>query len=114
MEGLLAPNPTNPDNNDNIAQANPNDTPAGQPAPHQPPPNQPVPHQPALNQPAPANSAGPTVPVPNPLQPFPHQPAPQIIHQPMLNGCQIKPEFTGRPEEDAEAHLLIFLEPMIG
>ena len=75
MEGLIAPNPTNPDNNDNNGQANPYDVPAGQPASHQPPPNQPAcqpaPHKPAPNQPAPANPAGPTVPVPNP-QPVPN------------------------------------------
>ena len=107
MEGPIAPNPTtNPDNSDNNAQANPNDTPAGQPAPHQPPPNQPVPHQPAPNQPAPANPAGTTVPVPNLPQPFPNQPAPQIIHQQMINWSHFKPEFAGRPEEDTEVHLL--------
>ena len=44
--------------------------------------------------------------VPNLLQPFPYHPAPQIIHQHMINWCHFKPEFTGRPEEDAEAHLL--------
>ena len=104
MEGLIAPNPTNLDNNDNNGQANPNDTPAGQPAPHQPPPNQPA-GQPATHQPAPANPASPTVPVPN-LQPIPNQLAPQIIHHQMVNWYHFKPEFAGKPEEDVEAHLL--------
>ena len=108
------------DNNDNNAPDGPNALPsnqpatnqpapnpsAGQPAPYQPPPNQPVPHQPAPNQPAPAKLAGPTMPVPNPLQPFSYQPAPQIIYHQMINWTHFKPEFTGKPEEDAEAHLL--------
>ena len=34
MKGTVAPDPTNPDNNDNNGQANPNDAPAGQPAQH--------------------------------------------------------------------------------
>ena len=109
MEGLIAPNPANPDNTDNNGQANPNDAPAGQPAPHQPPPNQPAgqpaPHQPAPNQPAQANPAGPAVPVPYP-QPIPNQTAPQIIHHQMVNWCHFKPEFAGRPKEDVKAHLL--------
>ena len=70
MEGPIAPNHINPDNNDDNAPANPNDAPAGQPAPHQPPLNQPAPHQPAPNPPAPANPAGPTVPVKNPTTAF--------------------------------------------
>ena len=108
MEGLIEPNPANPDNNENNGQAHPSDAPAGQPAPHQPPPNQaagqPTPHQPTPNQPAPANPAGPNVPVPN-LQPVPNQPASQIIHHQMVHWCHLKPEFTGKPEEDVEAHL---------
>ena len=63
------------------------------------------PAHPNPQQPAPANSAGPLTPVPNLLQPFPYQPAPQIIHQQMINQCHFKPEFAGKPEEDAEAHL---------
>ena len=106
MEGPVAPNSASPDNNDNNTQANPNDTPAGQPAPHQPAPNQPAPHQPAPNQPAPANSAGPAMPIPNQLQPFPNQSAPQIIHQQMTDWSHFKPEFACTPDEDAEAHLL--------
>ena len=64
------------------------------------PPNQP-PHQPALAKPA-----GPLQPVPNSPQPFLHQPALQIIHQQIVNWSHFKPEFAGKPEEDAEAHLL--------
>ena len=64
-----------------------------------------LPAQPASHQPAPANPAGPTLPVPN-LQPAPIQPVPQIIHQQIINWSHFKPEFAGRPEKDAEAHLL--------
>ena len=32
--------------------------------------------------------------------------APKIIHQPALNWSHFKPEFSGRSEEDGEAHLL--------
>ena len=117
-------------NNENNAPAGPNAPPLQQPAPNQPAPNQstpnqPAPNQPAPNQPAPANPAGPTppahlnpqqpalanlagpfAPVPNLLQPFPYQPAPQIIHQQMINWSYFKPEFAGRPEQDAVVHLL--------
>ena len=53
----------------------------------------------------PAPALGPTQPVP---QPVPAQPAPagivsQIIYQ---NWIGKKPEFSGKPEEDAESHLL--------
>ena len=36
-------------------------------------------------------------------QPIPTQ---QMQHIPQLNWSHFKPEFSGRPEEDAEAHLL--------
>ena len=62
--------------------------------------------QPHPEQPVPANPAGPFQPAPNWPQPFPQQPAPQIIHQQMINWCHFKPELAGKPEEDAEAHLL--------
>ena len=61
--------------------------------------SKPVPQLPPPPQPAPANPAGWP-------QPFPHQPVPQIIHQQMVNWSHFKPEFAGKPEEDAEAHLL--------
>ena len=57
------------------------------------------PKAPAPNQPAPANPVGTAPPVPN-------QPAPEIILQQVLNWSYYKPEFAGRPDEDAEAHLL--------
>ena len=82
------------------ASVNPDQNQPADPAPADP--NAPVP-----NQPAPANPAGPAMPVPN--QPVPMQPvlaAPQVIHQQILNWSHFKPEFEGRPEEDAEAHLL--------
>ena len=56
--------------------------------------------------PPPAGAAAPQVPqvpqqpaVPQAVQ----QPAPQLVH---LNWSYFKPEFSGKPEEDAEAHLL--------
>ena len=55
--------------------------------------NEPVPNQPALMQP--------------PLA------APQIIHQQVLNWSHFKPEFAGRHDEDAEAHLLCTNDWMI-
>ena len=38
----------------------------------------------------------------------PQQPLaiPQNVQQPVLNWSHFRPEFAGRPEEDAEAHLL--------
>ena len=124
--GPNAPPPQQPTPNKPAPnQLAPNEPAPNQPASNQPAPNQPVPNQPAPNQPAPANPAGPTppaqlipqqpspanptglfVPVPNLLQPFPYKPSPQIIHQQMINWCHFKPQFTGKPEEDAEVHLL--------
>ena len=52
-----------------------------------------------LPAPPPADPAGP---VPN--QPSPS--APQSAHQPALNWSHFRPEFAGKPEEDAEAYLL--------
>ena len=66
------------------------------PAPEQP--VHPIPADPTVSVPQP----NPTMPVPN----QPTQPVPQIIHQQVLNWSHFKPEFAGRPEEDAEAHLL--------
>ena len=40
-----------------------------------------------------------------PIQPIPPQPL-QPAHIPQLNWLHFKPEFTGKPDEDAEAHLL--------
>ena len=122
-------------NNDNNAPAGPPNAPPqqppNQPAPQQLPnqptpqqlPNQPAPsiyqisqisqpqikpalQQPPPQQPAPANPTGPFQPVPNWPQPVPHQPVPQIIHQQLVNWSHLKSQFAGKPEEDAEAHLL--------
>ena len=76
-----------------------------QPVPQQPP-QQPVTQQPPPLQPVPANPTGPFQPVPNWSQPFLYQPVPQIIHQQMVNWSHFKPEFAGKPDKDAEAHLL--------
>ena len=115
MVGHVAPNPASPDdnaktnqnidNNNNNTLAGPNTPPPYQPNPVNPA-GQPAPHQLPSIQPALANPVGLNMPVPNPHQPFPIQPVPQIIHQQMINWCHFKPEFTGKPEEDAEAHLL--------
>ena len=60
--------------------------------PVQNPPPQPAPAQPAPAQPAPAQLAPAGLVVP----------ASQIVHQ---NWIGKKPEFSGKPEEDAESHL---------
>ena len=105
IEGPVVPPPVNCDHNmDGNAnqpdQDKDNNAPAGPPnAPPNQPPNQ-LPNQPAPQQPPPQQ------PVPNWLQPVVCQPAPQIIHQQMVNWSHFKSEFTGKPEEDAEAHLL--------
>ena len=67
-----------------------------------------VPMQPQ-QQPAPAQPSpvGPVVPAqPAPVQPVPigpAVPAPQVFYQNLIGK---KPEFSGKPEEDAESHLL--------
>ena len=52
--------------------------------------------------------AGPQAPdIPAPQAPqAQQQPAQQVQQQPYLNWSHFKPEFSGKPEEDAEAHLL--------
>ena len=96
-------------NNENNAPTGPPNAPPNQlpnqPAPQQSP-NLPAPQQPPPQQPVPANPVGPLQPVPNWPKPLPCQPAPQIIHQQIVNWSHFKPKFTGKPEEDAEAHLL--------
>ena len=109
MDAPNAPNPANPNAQDqfvdvvqgpmNQAQgpAN-NNAQIGQNVPMQPP------QQPAPQQPGPD---GLVVPVqPAPVQPGligPVVPAPQVFYQ---NWIGKKPEFSGKPEEDAESHLL--------
>ena len=55
-----------------------------------------------------AGPQAPTVPAPQvPQAPqAPQQPTQQAQHVPQLNWSHFKPEFLGRPEEDAEPHLL--------
>ena len=83
MDAPNAPNPANP-NAQNPVDQNQDQAPVGQvPAPI---PVQPVPP-----------------PVPAQLAPAGVMPFPQIIYQ---NWIGKKPEFSGKPEEDAESHLL--------
>ena len=53
----------------------------------------------------------PAVPTPHPTQAHQapqatQQPAQQVPHMPQLNWSHYRPEFSGKPEEDAETHLL--------
>ena len=107
MDAPNAPNPTNPKAQDQSVDAvqgptNQAQVPAGQ--------------IPAQVQAVQVPVQGPVqvsqnLPVQPPLQPVPIQhapagmavPTPQIIHQ---NWIGKKPEFSGKPEEDAESHLL--------
>ena len=114
MDALNAPNPTNPntqDQNVNAVQgpANQAQGPAIQNQVQVPA----IPAQiPAVQVPVqgPAQ-VGPDLPGQPPLQPVPMQPVPagmvvptpQIIYQ---NWVGKKPEFSGKPEEDVESHLL--------
>ena len=107
MDAPNAPNPTNPnaqDQNINVVQgpANQAQGPAVQ-----------IPAQvPAVQVPVQGTAqVGQNLPVQPPPQPVPMQlvhagmvvPTPQIIYQ---NWIGKKPEFSGKPEEDAESHLL--------
>ena len=87
MDAPNAPNPVNPNAQGQVVEA------------EQGPANQgPVIHNPA--------QAGQNVPVQPPKQPAPAQPvvpAPQVFYQ---NWIGKKPEFSGKPEEDVESHLL--------
>ena len=72
------------------------------------------PMQPSQQQvPAQPSPVGPVVPVqPAPVQPVPiglAVPAPQVFYQ---NWIGKKPEFSGKPEEDAESHLLSTIDWM--
>ena len=77
------------------------------------PPALPVPPAPPpLAPPVPAPVVPPgQLPIPPiqlivpPAQPIPTQPI-QPAHVPQLNRSHFKPEFAGKPDEDAEAHLL--------
>ena len=70
-----------------------------QPLPHLPPV---APPAPPVQLPAPPTQliVPPAEPVVPPVQPIQQAPMPQ------LNWSYFKPEFAGKPDEDAEAHLL--------
>ena len=62
-----------------------------------------------LPAPTPADPAVSAPLVPPPNQPTPQDPAAPQVHigqQPALNWSHFRPEYSGKPEEDAEAHLL--------
>ena len=92
MDAPNAPNPTNPDMQDQFVDAV--QGPAAQaqgPANNNAPVSQNVPIQPPQLAPAQPVPAGLVVP------------APQVVYQ---NWVGKKPEFSGKPEEDVESHLL--------
>ena len=62
-----------------------------------------LPALPALQAPQPPVPQQPAQPPIPPNQTIPMQP---IQHMPQLNWSYFKPEFSGKPEEDAEAHPL--------
>ena len=67
-----------------------------------------LPTPPALPVPQPSLVAPPASPVQlivPPSQPISTQPI-QSAHIPQLNRSHFKPEFTGKPDEDVEAHFL--------
>ena len=102
MDAPNTPNPANPNAQDQfmyvVQGPTNNNAQVGQNVPVQPP-QQPTPVQPG--------QVGPVVPAqPAPVQPVPIGPvipAPQVFCQ---NWIGKKPEFSGKPEEDAESHLL--------
>ena len=63
-----------------------------------------LPAPPALQPPIVMPPAPPAQPIVPPAQPIPTQPI-QPAHIPQLNWSHFKPEFAGKPDEDAEAHL---------
>ena len=116
MDAPNTPNPANPNVQDQNADAT--QGPANQaqgPAvqnPVQGPANQNLAQGPAVQVPAQGpTQVGQNIPIQPPQQPVPIQPAPagvvvpapQIVYQ---NWIGKKPEFAGKPEEDAESHLL--------
>ena len=103
QQGLNAPNPPDqaaqlPEQQHNIPNLPlPPPKPAHLPIPPSPPP------PPPIQQYLPPNPPNPPTPQPNPEDPMspPNPPQPQ-----QLNWSYFKPEFSGKPEEDATAHLL--------
>ena len=111
MDAPNAPNPTNPNAQDQFVDAvqgptNQAEAPAAQNQAQGPAAQAQVQGQTAQG---PANNntqVGQNVPVEPPQQPVPAGlvvPAPQVFYQ---NWIGEKPEFSGKPEEDAESHLL--------
>ena len=109
MDAPNAPNPANPNAQDQFVdavQGSANQAPGPANSNAQVDQNVPMqpPQQPAPIQPGPV---GPVVPAqPVPVQPVPVglvAPVPQVFHQ---NWIGKKPEFSGKPEKDAESHLI--------
>ena len=105
MDGPNVPNPANPATQDQFMDAVQGPTAQAQA-------EGPAVQGPAAQGPANNNApVGPNVPFQPPQQPAPIQsvstglvaPAPQVVYQ---NWVGRKPEFSGKPEEDAESHLL--------
>ena len=103
MDGHNAPNSANPATQDQYMDAVQGPAAQG-----------PAAQGPTSQAPGPANNnapVGPNVPIQPPQQLAPAQPvptglmvpAPQVLYQ---NWVGKKPEFSGKPEEDAESHLL--------
>ena len=116
MDTPNAPNPANPNAKDQFVDAvqGPANQAQGPPIqnPVQGPSNQNQAQVPGVQIPVQGpTQVGQNLPVQPPPQPVPVQlshagivvPAPQIIYQ---NWIGKKPEFSGKPEEDAEFHLL--------
>ena len=110
MDACNAPNPTNPNVQDQFMDAvqGPAAQAQGPAAQDQGPAVQGLAAQGPANNNAPV---GQNVPIQPPQQPAPAQPVPaglvvpssQVVYQ---NWVGKKPEFSGKPEEDAESHLL--------
>ena len=113
MDAPNSPNPANPNAQDQFVEAaqgpaNQTQGPAGQNQSQGPAVQKQVQVQGPVNNNAQVGQNIPTHPQqhPAPVQPVPTgpvAPAPQIIYQ---NWIGKKPEFSGKPEEDAESHLL--------
>ena len=82
--------------------------------PPNPPPNPEQPPNPPVQVPKPVQPPNPPPPPPNPMQPSnppvnppnPMQPQALPVQMPQLRWSYFKPEFLGKPGEDAIAHLL--------
>ena len=88
-----------PDQVPDLALPNPQDRPACSPPTHIPDPIQP--QNPPMHVPIQIQPLNPPAHGPNPIL----SPAPPV-QIPQLNWPYFKPEFSGKPEEDVEAHLL--------